>query len=52
MGKKTGSGSGINNSDHMSESLETNFLVKVPAMQIRDVYPDIFPSRIPDMNQI
>jgi hypothetical protein len=26
MGQKTGSGSGMNNPDHISESLETNFL--------------------------
>jgi hypothetical protein len=28
-GKKTGSGSGINNPDHISESIETNFWVKI-----------------------
>ncbi len=27
MGKKSGSGSGMNNPDHISESLENNFLV-------------------------
>ncbi len=29
MGKKIGSGSGMNNVDHISESLETIFLVKI-----------------------
>jgi hypothetical protein len=29
MGKKSGSGSGINNLDHISESLETIFWVKI-----------------------
>ncbi len=29
MGKKSGSGSGMNNPDHISESLETIFWVKV-----------------------
>jgi hypothetical protein len=29
MGKKSGSGSGMNNPDHISESLETNFWVKL-----------------------
>jgi hypothetical protein len=29
MGKKSGSGSGMNNSDHASESLETIFWVKI-----------------------
>jgi hypothetical protein len=29
MGKKSGSGSGMNNPDHISESLETNFWVKI-----------------------
>ncbi len=29
MGKKSGSGSGINNPDHISESLETNVWVKI-----------------------
>jgi hypothetical protein len=29
MGKKSGSGSGMNNQDHMSESLESIFLVKI-----------------------
>jgi hypothetical protein len=39
MGKKTGAGSGMNNPDHISESLETTFLgVKYlnSVMQIRD----------------
>jgi hypothetical protein len=30
MGKKSGSGSGVNNPDHISESLETIFWVKIP----------------------
>jgi hypothetical protein len=30
MGKKSGSGSGMNNLDHISESLETIFWVKIP----------------------
>jgi hypothetical protein len=30
VGKKSGSGSGINNPDHISESLETIFWVKIP----------------------
>jgi hypothetical protein len=30
MGKKSGSGSGMNNPDHVSESLETIFWVKIP----------------------
>jgi hypothetical protein len=29
MGKKSGSGSGMNNPDHISESLETMFWVKI-----------------------
>jgi hypothetical protein len=29
MGKKSGSGSGMNNLDHISESLETIFWVKI-----------------------
>jgi hypothetical protein len=29
MGKKSGSGSGMNNPDHFSESLETIFWVKI-----------------------
>jgi hypothetical protein len=29
MGKKSGSGSGMNNPDHISESLLTIFLVKI-----------------------
>jgi hypothetical protein len=29
MGEKSGSGSGMNNSNHISESLETIFLVKI-----------------------
>jgi hypothetical protein len=29
MGKKSGSGSGMNNPDHISASLETIFLVKI-----------------------
>jgi hypothetical protein len=29
MGKKTGSGSGMNNPDHISESLVTNNLIKI-----------------------
>jgi hypothetical protein len=29
MGKKSGSGSGMNNPDHISESLETIFCVKI-----------------------
>jgi hypothetical protein len=29
MGKKSGSGSGMNNPDHVSESLETIFCVKI-----------------------
>jgi hypothetical protein len=29
MGKKSGSGSGMNNPDHISESLETIFWVKI-----------------------
>jgi hypothetical protein len=40
MGKKTGSGSGMNNPDHISKGLETNFLwVKIHInylMRIRD----------------
>jgi hypothetical protein len=38
MGKKSGSGSGINNPDHISESLETIFGLKYfnSLMRIRD----------------
>jgi hypothetical protein len=39
MGKKSGSGSGMNNPDHISESLETIFWVKIlenSLMQILD----------------
>jgi hypothetical protein len=31
MGKKSGSGSGMNNTDHISESLETIFWVTINA---------------------
>jgi hypothetical protein len=36
MGKQPGSGSGMNNLDHISESLETIFGVKYPLMRITD----------------
>jgi hypothetical protein len=40
MGKKSGSGSGMNNAEHISGSLETIFWVKIPVlnslMRIRD----------------
>jgi hypothetical protein len=38
MGKKSGSGSGMNNPDHISDSLETIFWVKIlnSLMRIRD----------------
>ncbi len=35
MGEKSGAGSGMNNPDHISESLETIFLVKIHSL-IRD----------------
>jgi hypothetical protein len=37
MGKKSGSGSGINNPDHISESLKTIFWVK--KLKFFDPYP-------------
>jgi hypothetical protein len=37
MGKKSGSGPGINNPDHISESLETIFGVKI--LKFFDAYP-------------
>jgi hypothetical protein len=37
MGKKSGSGSGMNNPDHITESLETIFWVKI--LQFFDAYP-------------
>jgi hypothetical protein len=37
MGKKSGSGSGMNNSDHISESLETIFWVTI--LQFFDADP-------------
>jgi hypothetical protein len=36
MGIKSGSGSSINNQDHISESLETNFWVKILKFFIAD----------------
>jgi hypothetical protein len=36
MGKKSGSGSGMNNPDHISESLETIFKYLFSFMWIRD----------------
>jgi hypothetical protein len=38
MGKKSGSGSGMNNLDHISESLETIFWVKI--LKFFDVDPE------------
>jgi hypothetical protein len=38
MGKKSGAGSGMNNPDHISESLETIFWVKIP--QFFDADPE------------
>jgi hypothetical protein len=35
VGKKSGSGSGMNNPDHISERLETIFLVKILPFLIR-----------------
>jgi hypothetical protein len=37
MGKKSGSGSGMNNQDHISESLETIFWAKI--FKFFDAYP-------------
>jgi hypothetical protein len=37
MGKKSGSGSGMNNPDHISESLKTIFWVKI--LKFVDVDP-------------
>jgi hypothetical protein len=37
MGNKSGSGSGMNNSDHISESLKTTFWVKI--LQFFDADP-------------
>jgi hypothetical protein len=49
MGKKyPGSGSGMNNLDHISESLETIFLDKNTLMRIRDPGRKKFGSRIRD----
>jgi hypothetical protein len=39
IGKKTGSGSGMNNPDHISESLETNFLGWVKILKLCDTDP-------------
>jgi hypothetical protein len=38
MGKKSGSGSGMNNPDHISESLELIFCVKI--LQFFDTDPE------------
>jgi hypothetical protein len=38
MGEKTGSGSGMNNPDHISESLENNFLA-VKILKLFDADP-------------
>jgi hypothetical protein len=37
MGKKSGSGSGMNNPDHISDSLETIFWIKI--LEFFDAYP-------------
>jgi hypothetical protein len=37
MGKKSGSGSGMNNPDHISESIKCNFWVKI--LKFFDVDP-------------
>jgi hypothetical protein len=34
MGKKSGSGSGINNPDHISDCLKNNFLVNIPYLPV------------------
>jgi hypothetical protein len=39
MGKKSGSGSGMNNPDHISESLKTIFWVKIPVLKLFNVDP-------------
>jgi hypothetical protein len=46
MGKK--SGSGMNNPDHISESLKNNFLVKIPTFFDADPGSGIEKTRIRD----
>jgi hypothetical protein len=46
MGKKSGSGSGIYNPDHISESLETIFWVKIPVLKFFDADPGSGINRI------
>jgi hypothetical protein len=58
MGKKLGSGSGMNNPDHISESLKTIFWVKIlnslmwirdPGWKISDRGSEMEKSRIRDL---
>jgi hypothetical protein len=42
MGKKSGSGSGMNNPDHISESLETIFWIKILTFFDMDPDPEFF----------
>jgi hypothetical protein len=48
MGKKSGSGSGMNNLDHNSESFETIFWVKILKFFYADLGWKIFGSGIGD----
>jgi hypothetical protein len=48
MGKKSGSGSGINSPDHISEGLETIFWVKILKFLYADPVLEIFGSAIWD----
>jgi hypothetical protein len=41
MGKKSGSGSGMNSPDHISESLETIFWVKILKFFVSDADPGL-----------
>ncbi len=48
MGKKSGSGSGMSNPDHISGSLETIFLVKIHKLFDADTRPGMEKIRIRD----
>jgi hypothetical protein len=50
MGKESGSRSGMNNPDHISESLETIFWVKILKSFVADPGPGMEKIRIRDVN--
>jgi hypothetical protein len=47
MGKKSGSGSGLNNQDHISESLETMIWVKILHFYYEDLGSGVGKTQIP-----